>query len=151
MNKDQLLLPNLIDRIALSSSLSLDEMMKDGLNIINDFRADPVNREAIAEVFQNSNNPSYKISNFGEQLSMRLFMNNVITIFQLQRDNLYSKMPQEAGFKYHQEITKFYMTYALASLSALYLKLTTMADISVAVAQLRDHFFEFLTDYAMYM
>lgn len=151
MDKEQLLLPDLIDRIALTSNLSLDKMMNDGLNIINDFRSDPLNRDAIAEVFQNSTNPSYKISKFGEQYSMRLFMNNIISIFQMQRNILYKKMPQDVGFKFHEKVTKFYITYTFASVSALYLKLTNMSDISVAVSQLRDHFFEFLTGYVMYM
>lgn len=152
MEKEELTLVELVDGIAANTNILFEEMAEEGHKIMENFRTNPANKDAIKEAFLNMTNPDYKVSKYGNEGGFFLFMNSTLSLFVSVRENLYPNLPKGEDTIMWREITHFYIKYLFASLNCLDTRLTTMSDVSKATAELRDHFINvFLVKYVKYV
>jgi hypothetical protein len=142
MNTD-FTIKELVDSFAKNNNITVIEMMQHGNKIMDEFRANPLNREAILEAQRNIVNPNYSLKKYPDAIGFLLSVNNALTNFITMREYLYNDKSEAEGLKIWEEITDFFMTYTLASLYCLEYKITMM-DIALAIKEIREYF---LKDY----
>lgn len=138
MNTD-FTIKELVDSFAIKNDITINDMMQHGKKIMDEFRANPLNREAILEAQINTTNPNYSLKKYPNAIGFLLSVNNTLTIFITMRDYFHNDKSEEKGLQIWEEITDFFITYTLASLYCLEYKLTMM-DIGFAITEIREYF-----------